>query len=208
MLTIGPSFDINVIAPQPSLAVAVPSAPSIAAAEGLQPSASVLPPVVIPGAVLSAVHVTVRDTMEVLPQASLAIHVLVCEREQVLLTTGPSLDVKVVAPHPSDEVAEPRAAVISVAAGLHPNVRVVPFALIDGGILSSVQKTVLDAVAVKPQASIAVNVLVCEREHVLLTIVPSVNDKDGVEQTSVEVAVPSAASIAATVGLHPIDTLP
>ena len=67
--------------PQPSVAVAVPSAPLISPEVGLQPSVVVVPPVVITGAVLSAVQVTVRDAVDVLPQASLAVHVLVCVRD-------------------------------------------------------------------------------------------------------------------------------
>jgi hypothetical protein len=60
-----------------SVEVAVPKAPLISPAVGLQPSVVVVPPVVITGGVISTVHVTVRDVADVLPQASIAVHVLV-----------------------------------------------------------------------------------------------------------------------------------
>jgi hypothetical protein len=63
--------------PQASVAVAVPSAPLISPAEGLHPSDVPVPPVVSTGGVRSAIHVTVRDAVDVLPQKSLAVHVLV-----------------------------------------------------------------------------------------------------------------------------------
>jgi hypothetical protein len=71
--------------------VAVPSALLISLAAGLHPSVNDVPPVVRTGGVTSAVHVTVRDAVDVLPQKSLAVNVLVCEREQPVLPTGPSL---------------------------------------------------------------------------------------------------------------------
>jgi len=73
--------------PQLSLAVAVPSAASIAAEVGLHPRAPFagVPVAVITGGVMSNVHVAVRDVLAVLPQASVAINVLVCEREHPLL---------------------------------------------------------------------------------------------------------------------------
>jgi hypothetical protein len=74
-----------VVAPQASLAVAVPKALLISPADGLHPSVVVVPPVVITGGVRSAVHVTVLDAVAVLPQASLAVNVLVCEREHPVL---------------------------------------------------------------------------------------------------------------------------
>ena len=68
----------GVTGPQPSVAVAVPRAESIAAAEGLQPKVRVVPVAVITGATVSEVQVTVRDTeIAALPQASVAVHVLV-----------------------------------------------------------------------------------------------------------------------------------
>src|SRR5258705_2728093 len=72
-----------------------------------------------------------------------------------------------------------------------------------GAVRSSVQVAVLDVVAVLPQASVDVNVLVCDLIHPLLLIVPVLTVTIGVPQASVAVADPSAASIAADVGLHP-----
>ena len=43
------------------------------------------------GGVTSCVHVTVLDAVDVLPQKSLAVNVLVCERPHPLLVTTPSL---------------------------------------------------------------------------------------------------------------------
>ena len=78
MLLILPSLELIVGVPQASVAVAVPSAALISPADGLQPSVVVVPPVVMTGAVISsATHVTVRDAVDVLPQKSLAVHVLV-----------------------------------------------------------------------------------------------------------------------------------
>ena len=71
-----------------------------------------------------------------------------------------------------------------------------------GGVTSTVHVTVDDAVAVLPQASVAVNVLVCDLIQVPVTG-PSLDVTVGVPQASVAVAVPSAASIAADDGLHP-----
>src|SRR5678816_592014 len=89
--------------PQPSVAEAVPKAPLISPEVGLQPSVVVVPPVVITGGVLSEVQVTVRDAVDVLPQASIAVHVLVCVRIQPLLPTVPSL--------PADRVGVPQPSV-------------------------------------------------------------------------------------------------
>ena len=77
MLVILPSLDVIVVLPQASVADAVPSAALISAADGLQPNVVVVPPLVIDGAVLSADHVIVLDAVAVLPQASIAVHVLV-----------------------------------------------------------------------------------------------------------------------------------
>ena len=199
-----PSLEVIVVLPQASVAVAVPNAALISAADGLQPSVVVVPPVVTPGAVLSAVHVIVLDAVAVLPQASLAVNVLVCEREQLLLVTLPSLEVMVVLPQASVAVAVPSAALISAADGLQPSVVVVPLVDITGAVTSSADHViVLDAVAVLPQASLAVNVLVCEREQLVLVILPSLEVMVVLPQASVAVAEPSAALISATDGLQP-----
>jgi len=151
---------VIVVLPHASLAVAVPSALLISPEVGLHPRVVVVPPVVIDGPELSAVHVTVREAVAVLPQASLAVHVLVCEREQLLLEMLPSLDVRVVLPQASVAVAVPSALLISPVDGLHPSVVAVPPVVIAGAVLSAVHVTVRDAVAVLPQASLALHVLV------------------------------------------------
>ena len=69
----------------------------------------------------SAIHVTVLEVVAVLPQASLAVNILVCEALQEVVDTAPSVDVIVVVLQPSVAVAEPRAAVISEATGLQPS---------------------------------------------------------------------------------------
>ena len=66
---------------------------------------------------------------------------------------------------------------------------------------------VLEVVAVLPQASFAVNVLVCDALHEVVVIVPSVAVIVVVLQPSVAVAVPSAAEISEAEGLQPSDSL-
>jgi hypothetical protein len=77
-----------------------------------------------------------------------------------LVVILPSIDVTVGVLQASVATAVPRAALISLADGLQPRVVVVPPVTIAGGVLSTVQVTVLVAVAVLPQASWPVNVLV------------------------------------------------
>src|SRR6266496_1777637 len=197
----GPSLDVTVGVPQASVAVADPSAASIAADDGLHPGVNVVPVAVITGGVLSPVHVTVLEAVAVLPQASVAVHVLVCDLAQVPLT-APSTGVRVNVPQASVAVALPRAASIAADVGLHPRVNVVPVAVITGGVAAADQVIVLDVVAVLPQASVAVNVLVCDLAQLPLTA-PSTGVRVNVPQASVAVADPRAASIAADDGLHP-----
>jgi hypothetical protein len=68
--------------------------------------------------------------------------------------------VTVVVPQASVAVAVPNAALISPEVGLQPNVTLALKLMNTGAVLSAVQVTVVDAVAVLPQASIAVNILV------------------------------------------------
>src|SRR6185436_4611734 len=140
LLATAPSEELIVVGPQASVALAEPRAASISLAEGLQPRVVAVPLAVIDGGILSWVHVTVLEAVAVLPQPSLAVNVLVCDLEHVLLLILPSLDVIVIGPQPSLAVAEPRAASISLAEGLQPSV--------------------VETVAVLPQPSFAVNVLV------------------------------------------------
>src|SRR5678809_1567255 len=87
---------------------------------------------------------------------------------------------------------------------LHPNVKVVPVAVMTGAMVSSVQVMVLDTdSAVLAQASAAFQVRVCEREHpVAVTVEVEAEGVTG-PQASVAVAVPSASLIAVAEGLHP-----
>jgi hypothetical protein len=89
--------------------------------------------------------------------------------------TCPSLTVTAGVPHAAVAVAEPKAALISEAEGLQPSVVTAPVIIIAGGLGALVQVTVVEAVAVLPQASLAVNVLVSEAEHEVITIVPSLD---------------------------------
>ena len=58
----------------------------------------------------------------VLPQASVAVNILVCEDEQLDVDTAPSVNVIVAVLQPSLADAEPSAAVISAVKGLQPRV--------------------------------------------------------------------------------------
>ena len=53
---------------------------------------------------------------------------------QVEVVAAPSEKLSVTGPHASVAVAVPKAAVISLAAGLHPSVVVVPVVEIEGGV--------------------------------------------------------------------------
>ena len=75
-----------------------------------------------------------------------------------------------------------------------------------GGVGSLVHVTVRDIVAVLPQPSVAVNVLVCDLIQVPVTA-PSACVMVGVLQPSVAVADPSDAVIVALGGLHPNATM-
>jgi len=138
----------------------------MAADDGLHPNVPAVVTVIV-GGVRSLVHVTVLEVVALLPQASTAVNVLICVTVHPEVVAAPSLDVTVGVPQASVAVAVPSAALIFEAVGLHPNVFVVPVAVIVGGVRSLVQVTVDDAVAVLPQPSVAVNVLVCEFEHPL-----------------------------------------
>ena len=77
-----------------------------------------------------------------------------------LVEIDPSEEETVGVPHASVAVAVPRAALISEATGLQPSANVVPPVVNVGGVTSAVHVRVLEAVAVLPHASTAVNVLV------------------------------------------------
>ena len=149
------------------------------------------------------VHVTVEEAVALLPQPSVALNVLVCEAEQPLDCTGPSVTVTAGDPQAAVAVAEPRAALISEAEGLQPSVATAPVIIMVGGLGTLVHVTVVEAVAVLPQASTAINVLVSDAEQEVVVIVPSVAETDAVLQPSVAVAVPSAVAISEADGLQP-----
>jgi hypothetical protein len=202
------SVKVTVLGPQASVAVAEPSARLISEATGLQPKDVPVPFAEIVGGVISSVHVTVREVVDVLLQASLAVNVLVCERPHADgLVTDASVKVTVVGPQASVALAEPSARFISEAAGLQPKDVLVPFAEIVGGVRSSVHVTVREVVDVLLQASLAVNVLVCDLEHVLLLILPSFCVIVTAPQASLAVAEPSARLISEAGGLQPKDVL-
>ena len=75
------------------------------------------------GAILSSVQVTVRDVVDELLQASIAVNVLVIDRPHPVVTVGPSEEVIVATPHASVAVAVPSEP--EGFAGLHPKETVV-----------------------------------------------------------------------------------
>jgi hypothetical protein len=156
---------------------------------------------VITGGFLSATHVMVLEVVAVLPQASLAVNVLVCDALQVVVDIVPSIAVIVAVLQPSVAVAVPRAASISEAEGLQPRVVVVPLAVMDGPLRSRIHVTVEEAVAELPQPSEAVKVLVCDAEQEVVTTGPSETITAGVLQAAVAVAEPKAALISEAEGI-------
>jgi hypothetical protein len=196
-----PSVTITAGVPHAAEAVADPKAALISEAEGLQPRVGIAPVIIIVGGLGALVHVTVLTTVAVLPQASKAVNVLVCEALHDVVDIAPSLDVMVGLPQASVADAVPRAAVISEAEGLHPRVTGEYVPVNVGGVRSEVQLTVLDTVAVLPQASVAINVLTCERRQPLLVIAPSTEVTVGVPHPSLADAEPSEVLI--SVGLQP-----
>jgi hypothetical protein len=130
-----PSVKLTAGVPQAADAVAVPRAALISEAAGLQPRVGVAPVIIIVGGLGALVHVTVLVTVAELPQASIAVNVLVCDALQLVVDTVPSEEVILVTgPQPSVAVAEPRAAVISLAAGLQPSVTLVYEPVNVGGV--------------------------------------------------------------------------
>ena len=104
-------------------------------------------------------------------------------------------------PQPSVADAVPSAAFTS--AGLHPRSVVVYVPVNVGGVLSLVQVTVLEVVALLLQPSTAVNVLVCDLKHPLELTALLLVVKVGAPQASEAVALPSAALMSDAVGLQP-----
>jgi hypothetical protein len=203
VVDIVPSLAVTDAVLQPSVAVAVPSAALISEAEGLQPRVVVVPLAVMDGPLRSRIQVTVEEAVAELPQPSEAVKVLVCEAEHEVVVTGPSETVTDGVLHAAVAVAEPRAALISEAEGLQPSAGVTPVIIIVGGLGAFVQVTVVEAVAVLPQASVATKVLVCDAEHDVVDIAPSLDVTDAVPQPSEAAAVPRAAAISEADGLQP-----
>ena len=203
VVDIVPSIAVIVVVLQPSVAVAEPRAASISEEEGLQPRVAVVPLAVMDGPLRSRIHVTVVEAVAELPQPSEAENVLVCEALHEVVVTGPSETITAGVLQAAVAVAEPRAAVISEADGLQPSVATAPVIIIVGGLGTLVHVTVVEAVAVLPQASMAVNVLVLEALHDVVVIAPSLDDIVGVLQPSEAVAVPRAAAISEAAGLQP-----
>src|SRR4026209_1461133 len=111
-----PSVNVTIGVLQAAVAVAEPRAAVISEAEGLQPRVTEAGVIIIVGGLGALRHVTVLVIVALLPQPSMAVNVLVCEEEQLLVDIAPSVEVIVTVLHPSVAVAEPSAAVISVAA--------------------------------------------------------------------------------------------
>ena len=156
---------VGVTGPQPSVAVADPSAASIAAVVGLHERVNVVPVAVITGAIVSSVQLIVLVTaVAILPQASVAFHVLVWVRAQPLLVIIDVDTVGVTGPQASVALAVPKAKSIAPAVGLHPRLALLavdPVAVITGAMVSRVQLIVLvTAAAILPQASVAFQVLI------------------------------------------------
>ena len=126
---------------------------------------------VITGGTRSEVHLMIRDVVAVLLQASVAIHVLVCVREQPLLVIAPFVPLigfGVTGLQLSVATAVPRAASICGPVGLQPRSELFgtdPVDVSTGGVTSEVQKMMRDADAEFPQASVAIHVQVLERPH-------------------------------------------
>ena len=121
-VVIAPSTEVIVGVPQPSVAVALPSAASIAVATGLHPNVTLEYVPVKTGGVTSTVHTTVLEMVTVLPQPSVAVKTLVCDALHPDVVIAPSLCVITVVLHVLVAVALPSAASIEVATGLHPSV--------------------------------------------------------------------------------------
>jgi hypothetical protein len=158
---------------------------------------------VITGNSVSLVKLMVCEVVAVLPQASVAVHVLVIERSQPIPVSAASEKVAV---RPVEQLsvtdAVPKAAAMSAAVGLHTGL-VADVSVITGSSVSLVKLMVCVVEAVLPQASDTVQVLVIERSQPVPVSAASVKIAvRPVEQLSVTDAVPKAAAMLAAVGLH------
>ena len=130
-------------------------------------------------------------------------NVLTCEKAQPVLVTAPSVNVTIGVLQAAVAVADPSAAVISAAEGLQPSVTKAGVIIMVGALGALSQVTVLVMVAVLPQPSTAVNILVCEDEQLDVDTAPSVNVIVAVLHPSEAVAVPRDAAISEAEGLQP-----
>ena len=212
-LVTGPSVYVVVTVPQLSVPVAIPDtkAISISSGVGLQPKWLLLGRghwTINTGSMVSTVQLIVLETLAELPQSSVEKKVLDCVCTHPLTETGPSEDVTLTELQLSVAVAEPSASSISAALGLHPRsplLAIEPVAVMTGAMVSTVQLMVLDILAVLPQLSVAVKVLVCVCSHPLNDTDTGPSEAIVVTgpQLFVAVADPRASSISAAEGLHP-----
>src|SRR6187402_744898 len=133
-------------------------------------------------------------------------NVLTCEKAQPFDCTAPSVNVTIGVLQAAVAVADPSAAGISEAEGLQPRVTKAGVIIMVGALGALSQVTVLEVVALLPQPSTAVNVLVCEEEQLDVDTAPSVNVIVAMLQPSVADADPSAAVISVAKGLQPSGT--
>jgi hypothetical protein len=154
LVPIEPKAEVIVGVPQASVAVAAPGAGTPA---GLQPRSEPGGQKVNTGGVTSNVHVNTCVQVAVLPQASVAVDVLVCDRRQPLEEMLPKAEVIVGVPQASVAVAAPGA---GTPVGLQPRSEPGGQKVNTGGVTSTVHVNTCWQVAVLPQASVAVYVLV------------------------------------------------
>ena len=155
-----PSAAVIVTVAHASEAVATPRPDVICEEDGLQPRSVGPPEIVNNGAVISDAQLAVRITIVELPQSSAAINVLVCERLQPFTVIALVDTSNVGAPQLSDAVATPSVVFNTTGSGLQPRLIVAEPMFNVGGVISTVQMTVLEAVVVLPHASLATNSLV------------------------------------------------
>src|SRR6185503_17795008 len=134
---------------------------------GLHPKSEPGVQLVNAGGVVSSVHVQVLEQVEVLPQPSTAVQVMVRERPHVLgLVIEPAEQVTVGVPQASVAVGAVWFAQVGTV-GLHPKSLPGVQLVNAGGVVSSVHVQVLEQVEELPQPSTAVQVIVRERPHVV-----------------------------------------
>ena len=135
--------------------------------------------------------------MAVFPQPSVAIYVRVCDREHPSGITTPNEEVIPGVPQSSVAVADPGA---GTSVGLQPRFEPGGQKVNTGGVTSTVQVNTCVQVAVFPQPSVAIYVLVCDLKQPSGITDPSDDVMPGVPQSSVAMATPGAGTLS---GLHP-----